>query len=134
MGPCAIRVVRQATRTMRTARETSPRRRAITDDARVRDSRAARASAATQRRRPASTATDGRPHRTTASRSSISAFLRNLLDGFFRLADVVQCQLALLNQPRHYRFRMTVKQCEQVIDQPGVRLIAGNDGFEDVRV
>src|SRR5262245_14767876 len=29
---------------------------------------------------------------------------------------------------------MTVEQREQVIDQPGVRLVAGDDGVEDVRV
>src|SRR5262245_10204861 len=130
----ATRTVHRATPATRTARGTSPRRLSTASNARGPDSLAARASSATQRRRPASIATGGRSTPTTAMRSSVPASLRIPLQGFFRVADVVQGQLTRLDEPRHHRFGMTVEKREQVADQPGVRLVTGNDSVEDVRV
>src|SRR5450432_3731044 len=60
--------------------------------------------------------------------------LRKFSQRFFGGSDVVHRELPGLDQVRHHGLRSSAEQSEQFIDQSGLRRVARNHGFENMRV
>src|SRR6185312_1006180 len=53
---------------------------------------------------------------------------------FFGFAHIVERQLARFNQVRHDRLRASTEQTKELVNQPALRSMAGDDGLKNMSI
>src|SRR6185503_15297105 len=115
-------------------REISSTRPAIASNGPGPDCSSRKAPRGQSRPRTALIATSGSPAVKGLPDSWLLVLSCECSDELLGVLDVVQGELAGLNQVRHHRLGSTAEQGQQVVDQAALRRITGDHRLENVRI